>query len=329
METGETATKIAAEVWREIAVKISKRGVNQAHALLRQHAITPYQGRTEAPRKLRGDQTHWIDAEMRRAMEAFVREETNDTARYVGEEQTVPQNLRHGDFLARTDELDGTTNSLTLFSAFAIVVFIERVRRNEEGVTHVAGAIAAATGEITSWFRDQGGKNSVVIEWPIPFSWGGAPNGEDPVPESSVPFRLELNRDEDEERTSALRPGLANRLAVNSAHPARRAILEATMGETLAEDPGLWVSNCAGNPLVAPLLAGDLSVIYEPKALQLHDAAFLVPLYLAGGKIRSPHGDLVDVIAHFEEFGSSRTIGPFVAGSNADAVDRVISAIAS
>lgn len=325
MDPGETATELAAELWRETAVNISKRGVNTAHALLRQQAITPYKGRTEAPPKVRGDATHWIDAEMRKAMNTFVDEATNGTAIYVGEEENVPHNLKHGDYLARTDELDGTTNSLTLFSAFAIVVFIERVRRNEESVTHVAGAIAAATGEITSWSRDQDGKSNVLIEWPVPFSWE-QPNGGDPaaVP---APFRLQLDKDQEAQRSPALREGLVNRIAVNAAHPARRALLERTMGKALAEDPNLWVSNSAGNPLAAPLLAGELSAIYEPKSLQLHDAAFLVPLYLAGGKIRSPRGDHVDVIGHFEELGSSRTIGPFVAGASAEAVNRVISAL--
>jgi hypothetical protein len=326
MNTAETETELGAEIWRETAVRISKRGINRAHALLRQQAIAPFKGRTEAPVKARGDATHWIDAEMRKSMRVFVEEVTGGKAIYVGEEENVPHNLTHRDILARTDELDGTTNCLTLFSAFAIVVFIERVRRQEESVSHVAGAIAAATGEVTSWSRDQHGEGKVMIEWPTSFSWGGEDGGQaDVVP--AVPFQLELNKDPDAEPSPALRPGLPNRIAVNAAHASRRTLLNGAMGKALAEDAELWVANHAGNPLVAPLLGGELSAIYEPKALQLHDAAYLIPLYLAGGKIRSPEGAYVDVLGHFEELGSSRTIGPFIAGTSKAAVDRVISAL--
>jgi hypothetical protein len=324
----ETATDIRAEVWREIAVTISKRGVNAAHALLRQHAIAPYRGRTEAPKKNRGDATHWIDAEMRSRMSEIVRDATKDGAVYVGEEENIPLNLSHGDFLARTDELDGTTNALTLFSAFAIVVFIERVRRNEESVSHVAGAIAAATGEVTSWSREQSGRDNVVIEWPAPFSWGEQTQGGDSdEPVAATPYRLELDCDKDSQAAPEMKPGKPGRIGVNANRHDRRTLLGKAMGKALEDDGDLWVSNCAGNPLIAPLLAGELSAIYEPKALQLHDAAFLVPLYLAGGEIWSPHGSQVDVLRHFERLDSRREIGPFVAGTTKRAVDRVLDAL--
>ncbi len=326
----ETEAFLAADLWRRVSSDIAKRGLNHAHALLRQNAISPFRGHTEAPQKARGDATHWIDAEMRRAMALFVSEATNGEALYVGEEEKVPVNLKRGDLLARTDELDGTTNSLTLFGGYAIVVFIERVRKDEESVVHVAGAIAAATGEVTSWSRDAG--DSVVeIEWPKPLSWGESgdstrfdePNGT----EGENTFTLTLRRDRDDQRAQGLRPGSQNRIAANAAHRDRRALVTSALGNLLDGDENYWMSNGAGNPLVAPLLAGELAAIYEPKSLELHDAAFLVPLYLAGGNIRYLEGGNLDVVAHFEELGSQRTIGPFVAGASGTAVERLIRAI--
>jgi len=327
MGAEETKTDIAAELWRETAVTVAKQGLNAARALLRQHAIEPYQGWTEAPRKDRGDQTHWIDAEMRDVMSRLVAEASGGGAIHVGEEEQIPMNMVGGEVLARTDELDGTTNALTLFSSFAIVVFIERVRSNRESVTHVAGAIAAATGEVTSWSREQGGKNKVLIEWPAPFSWEDEGGGESDATGVVVPKQLLLESDHETEVAAALRPGTLGRLASNASRHDRRLLIGEAMGRALRQEDDLWLSNAGGNPVIAPLLAGELSAVYEPKSLELHDAAYIVPLYLAGGEIWSPHGNRIDVLRQFQKLGSRREIGPFVAGTSTEAVDRILEAL--
>jgi hypothetical protein len=88
-----------------------------------------------------------------------------------------------------------------------------------------------------------------------------------------------------------------------------------------------WLVNTAGNPIVAPLLCGELGAVYEPKALQLHDAAYLVPLAMAGGRVTTPTGAALDVFGHFSELGSERTIGPFIAAPGRAGIEYVLHAL--
>jgi fructose-1,6-bisphosphatase/inositol monophosphatase family enzyme len=200
--------------------------------------------------------------------------------------------------IARADPVDGTTNAVTTFSGFAVVLFFEIIGRTGQHVVHLAGAIGSASGMVVSWdARDE----LVSVTWDE--------------------RELLLKRDVDDLRAAAVKQGDEMSIASNAAKPARRRLLNKYFDFT---DEETWLVTQAGNPIIGPLLLGQLGAVIEPRPVKLHDAAYLVPLHLAGGVVRSLDNQPLGLDEYFSRLASrEREVPPFVAAADAAAADRI------
>jgi hypothetical protein len=147
---------------------------------------------------------------------------------------------------------------------------------------------------------------AVRVLRPGPFTWP-AMNGLEATPLTErEEYEIHLDADD-----RPLAPGDPKRVAVVAATAERRRALNASWHLR-----DLWVSTLAGNPLVAPLLLGELGAIIEVRPVKLYDALYLIPLMLAGGAVVNDSLEVIDVRRAFSEVNSvRRSIGPFVAAS--------------
>jgi hypothetical protein len=279
-----------------------------------------------------------LDSQMNRRIQQHVGRRT-PRATYWSEENRSNVFPEDGDVFAWCDPLDGTTNAFTVFGGYAVVLFYEVYR--DQGFEHLAGAIASSSGEIVSW-QKFGGSGEVWIDWPSDFVWPsleGGPAHEsqsesviwarevdvtDPVPKGVEIGQLRSGAG-DIGAEVPIQAGYKRRFASVATTVARRERLfkdfDLHSADSSSRKDRLWLSTCAGNPLIAPLLLGDLGAIIEVESVRLHDAAYLIPLLLAGGKVVNPDESELPVYrAFFEPNPEARTIGPFVAAASGEAI---------
>lgn len=203
---------------------------------------------------------------------------------YNSEESQAPYGDQESPILGWADPVDGTTNAYTLTSGYANVMFADHYEPGEaEGgeprLRHLGGAIATSHGEVVKWFVS-GSSGVVTIDW-----------RDDSIAPTSVGGPLS---------TVQVRDGVERRVAAVATSYARRRRLAETF-DFDTPDP-YWVANGAGNPLIVPLLVGELGAVIETETVAIHDAAFLIPLVLAGGHVVSLDGEPMNPILTAAEF---------------------------
>lgn len=256
---------------------------------------------------------------------------------YCSEES--PRNLypEPGDIVAWSDPLDGTTNAFTYFTGYAVVLYFDRFINDR--YDHLAGAIASSEGSIVSWqhFRGDG---EVWIDWPDDMRWPGlTPKVENDTARAipTPPRRVGVGRVADVDpfvtggRVIPVFGGVPRRLASVASTASRKEDLDRILD--LGRDNGapdkqndVVLSTLAGNPLVSALLVGQLGAIIEPHAVKLHDAAYLIPLVMAGGVVVDLDDNEINVFRAFEEVDPSRRrIGPFIAAASEKSIEWLMS----
>ncbi len=324
---------------RIIARDIVREALNRARREIWRELLSSSDHETKVLRTnvfQRGYPPGKIDAVMDRFIAGRVNAKV-PSATYMSEESTVNLAPEMGDIIAWCDPLDGTTNALTVLSDYAIVLFFEEYRsvgpEHRSGFDHLGGAIASSDGTVVSWQQYQN-SGEVWVDWASDF-WPAAtdtPAAEslldiDPKP---VPFSVQVGID------VPIRPrqGKSNRIASVAAPATHRNELDEIYDLTLVESGGngdtkrtsedRWLSTLGGNPCIAPLLLGQLGAIIEPTMVDKHDAIYLVPLTLAGGKVidlQSRKGIRpLDVFTMMEPGG---TIEPFIAFINDDVLKQL------
>lgn len=170
------------------------------------------------------------------------------------------------------------------------------------------------------------------MDWPYAVHWPGVNEHLAESRNSAGPERgyaVRVGRD----KTAYTCPanGSPLRLAAVATSPNRRKALDdhfdfAVETAESEDDSGVYISSLGGNPLLLPLLLGDLGAVLEIKGQKLHDAVFLLPLVLAGGfVVYWKSGEPVDVWSVFSESAvDRRRIGPYVAAVSTDAIEVVM-----
>jgi hypothetical protein len=308
----ETGSVSLGEVYQTLSRRIVKRAINRARDLLREEVRSASVGSTISHPGHRGSAADKIDADMDEVLEGLVKT-YSPNALFLSEERHRTFHPRARQIVARADPVDGTKNALRLFSAYAVAVYFERVSRDADHLTHLAGAIATAHGEVVSWCKHRHG-GEVLIEWPKTLPWDESESDQDDgVVEGD--FAVHLVRENEQLHAPGLRPGVAQAVAAVATTEERRNLpLFKKLGLEQAANE-LWVSTCGGNPMIAPLLLGDLGAIIEPKEdVSVDDALYLIPLALAGGEVMGASGESMEVFEPFRAFNEEeRRIGPFVA----------------
>jgi hypothetical protein len=308
----ETGAVELGELYQSIARRVAKRGINRARDLLREEIISGDVGGTVSHPGHRGSPADKIDADMDETLEQLIRSNSPD-AIFFSEERQRTYHPKARQIVARADPVDGTKNALRLFGSYAVAVYYERVGRNADHLTHLAGAIASSHGEVVSWCKHRHG-GEVWVEWPTSLPWDES-NPSDMDELNAGNFAVQLVREEEQLRAAGLRAGDKRSGGAGGGAGGRR-------GEPIFNRLGLgdaasdsWVSTCGGNPMIAPLLLGDLGAIVEPKAdVSVDDALYLIPLVLAGGEAIGPSGESIEVFEPFRALNEEeRRIGPFVA----------------
>lgn len=282
-----TDREILGASFQTVARRIVKRGLNDVRATLRRYQDDPGGSGTVArPASYPEEEPqHWLDRQVDRVLRHYVHD-VDPAIVYESEEWDADRVPNAGDVIARADPIDGTTHARTLFGGYAVVIYFEQVDPDRAHVTNLAGAIAASTAEVVSWNSIRG---EVLVEWAANFRWKDSqPKREDKPPRTltgSKPVRWKLlNREAGERTAEALKRGDPDRVAAVANKPKRRQALRERLN---LDETDLWFANSAGNPLIAPLLLGDLGGIVEPLPIKsLHDAAYLLPLHYAGAHIR-------------------------------------------
>jgi len=194
--------------------------------------------------------------------------------------------VRRGDFIHRTDDLDGSTNADCLLNNYSAVVGIDIVREAvgpDRRARHLVGAIALSTGITVSWIND----SQWVPQLRQHRSHRGRvyfSSGTRGIPE----FEIGDARWDRRARTYA---GVAS----------KRARLDALLVAIGGADPSDVIYNVAGTPVVAALIAGALGENIEVEKVALHDSMHLIPHQLLGGEIL--HGttrEPLDYLALYE-----------------------------
>jgi hypothetical protein len=259
-----------------------------------------------------GAPAHSVDVDMDEALRGVIYEFNKEIV-FMGEESAAGANLRPQRIFAYCDPVDGTTNLRALDLGWAIVVFFERVRSDGERFAHLGGAIYTSSGTIVSWAR--GGVAGVTrIHHPAApvydFSVGIAvPNAEDVGTRAAGPRTLILKRGADDAPSKLLRGGSSKLIAAVAASGERRRLLDELYDFT---GTGFNVWTIGGNPMIAPLLVGDLGAVIEVERVDLHDAVYLMPLVIAGGHVFDHDGREINVFSAFEN-APRTTVEPFVA----------------
>lgn len=310
--------------YRIFALRIVQDALNFARSEIRRQATTGL----EAPVAI---QTHEqggfaplkIDAQLDRRIRHNVERLTPEVS-YWSEESQPNLVQEENEVYAWCDPLDGTVNSFTLFGLSAVVLFYDWFYRGK--VRHLAGAIAASTGEIVSWQHIDRGVGEVWVDWPSEYVWPG---------ESPEMDQRAFDIRTDERPTAAygvqvgetgdinIYPGKRQRIAAVATTRERAARLAADFDLASPTDTPSgdrpWLSNLGGNPVVAPLLLGELGGVIEVKNIALHDAAYLFPLTIARGVVADLSGEAIDVFDRFHSVHPEhRRIGPFVAAASKD-----------
>jgi hypothetical protein len=321
-----------ASKYRLIALDITKRGLNLARRELRDQITS---GRVNpTAMQTSNEQAGFKPTKIDTVMDTFMSREVNSAdgkVTHYSEENMKNVYPSRGDIYAWCDPLDGTTNAFTLFGAYAIVLFFDRY--NGASFDHLGGAIASFDGTVVSWEHWRNGNGEVWIDWPIDFFW---PGSQDDFPSQHViqnqdrrdtepPFGVRIaSTDADKNVDSvAVYPGIAQRIGSVASTTNRRAELF-HLFDLGAEEPGLpkehrlYLSTVAGNPFIAPLLLGQLGAMVETQSPKLHDAAYLIPLLLAGGVVVDlDDSNEIQVFRKFSQPNpAERKIGPFIASAD-------------
>lgn len=329
--------------YRTVAIQIVREGLNCVRTELRNQIIS---GRvnplaTQASFEQDGYSPTRIDAMMDRLIELRVRE-LSPGATYLSEENRKTVSPDPGDIYAIADPLDGTTNAFTVFGAYSVALYFDRFTGT--GFDHLGGAIASADGSIVSWQNFRNGEGEVWIDWPEELIWPTTePAGESPIRHASIattapPLGIQVARNRRAGAAWASRPltelhhGLSSRLAAVSYTVGRRAELDALFDlkpQPTDEETRTYISSFAGNPAITPLLVGELGAVIETRSVKLHDAAYLIPLVLAGGIVVDFTDTEINVLRSFQRHDGTdllgRQIGPFIAATD----DLVLSTVLS
>jgi hypothetical protein len=283
-------------------------------------------------------QSGYPPAEIDALMDRFISSEVAKRvpgATYLSEEGAVNIAPEPGEIIAWCDPLDGTTNALTVFSDFAVVLFFEQY----DGVRfeHLGGAIASSDGTVVSWQQYQG-QGEVWVDWAGDLHWpaeDGNQSGEANLesPSASAPFIVQVGLD----TQTKPRAGVSSRVAAVAATSRHRNDLSRFYDLTLVDDGvgnddagsmgNRWLSTLGGNPCIAPLLLGELGAIIEPNYVDKHDAIYLVPLTLAGGQVIGlEKKDDIKPLSFFSENDPGHLMKPFIAFVRDEALDQLRSA---
>lgn len=219
---------------------------------------------------------------------------------YCGEESAGigTQNLHSGDFIVRTDPLDGTTNAVTILTGFASVALVDRVE--DQNVTHLAGAIVSGHIDVR-WYVAERDWYADGVDTPLEGRvFVRAPR----LPgDNWAPLPLQRNK-------------RLNTLAAVAASRSRWQMCDRVAQGALADGGRFY--NLAGNPYCGSLLIGQLGGVFEPSNVTLHDSAYLIPLLLAGGSVEDLQGMRLDYLSLYEtnalDFALDRKpVPPFLA----------------
>jgi hypothetical protein len=320
-----------AAVYRMIALEIVAEALNVA---LRELRAQVAEGRVNPPAISSapgqpGFEPTKIDTVMDRLIESRITA-LAPGAIYCSEELRRSTFLEERQVIAWSDPLDGTTNCFTFFTGFAVVVYFDRYVNGR--LDHLAGAIASADGSVVSWqhFRGMG---EVWVDFPEELSWPsrGIPSVpvQGQVSTSATSIELvpaSLAGSTRFAGTTVPHNGVASRLASVSSTEGRfrdvGKLFDIWHEDATGTNDRTMLSTLAGNPLVCPLLLGQLGSVVEVRAVQLHDAAYLLPLTLLGGHVVDPvDGRQVDVLRAFSEVAPDRRrIGPFVAATSMESI---------
>ncbi len=251
-------------------------------------------------------------------------------ATYLSEETRRNIFPQQGDVYVWCDPLDGTTNAFTSLSAYAVVLMYDVFR--EGRFCNYAGAVACSHGEVVSW-QKFGTSGEVWVDWPGDWTWPTRPrvtNGRSRNalrPEAEAPYSIQVGKKGADRVPHA---GMPQRIAAVATSSRRRSTLASTFDletETDNSESGekLWLSTLGGNPLAASLLLGELGAVIEPSRVKLHDAAYLLPLTLAGGVVVDYNNVELNLETIFGEVApQNRYVGPFVAAVDEAAITEVL-----
>lgn len=319
--------------YRVQALKIVQDALNHARSEIRQQIVT---GRVNpvAVQGLGEEQGGFnptlIDVEMNNFIARRVAA-INPNVTYWSEEERKNLFPSEGDIFAWCDPLDGTMNSFTYFAGYAIVLFFERYTHGQ--FDHLAGAIASSDGSIVSWHHFAGETGEVFIDWPLDFVWPGSEGSVDLQDRPTERLAYSVQMKTTRYATPGIVPiytGVDQRFAAVASKGKRRAELDrmfdlTTDSPEAAKDNPVVLSTLAGNPLIAPLLVGQLGAIIEPHSPTLHDAAYLIPLILSRGVVVDFDDQQVHVIEKFSEPDpAKRRIGPFIASAGEEAIRELL-----
>ncbi|WP_158711638.1 FIG domain-containing protein [Streptomyces xylophagus] len=316
--------------YRNIAIDVVANGINKARSELRTQLLSgdvnPHASSAIAGQ--RGYPPTKIDVVMNDYLGNLVRARVPEV-QYFSEESSTNDFPTQGRLYARCDPLDGTTNAFTALGAYAVVLYFEEYKNDK--YNHLAGAIASSDGTIVSWEHFGGSIGEVWIDWPSDFNWpslegrdeylnNSAGSGDDPG------FGKQVGKP----NGTPLHGAKLRRVAVVASTVKRwrdvisRFNLTSEPDSNAPKEEQRWLSTLGGNPFVTPLLLGELGVIIEPHKIKLHDAAYLIPLTLAGGTVVDFHDiDIPVVTTAFSDPSNERGVGPFIASTNEDGIKEI------
>ena len=315
-----------AESIRLQILTILQSALNEARANVRTQLVSgqvnPVVARARTSHDQGGFTPTKVDAHMDRYIETLVRTAWPN-AHYTSEELERTTDLDERQIVFSCDPVDGTTNAFTILGKWSIVLFADMFLNGR--LVHLAGGIAMSDGEIITWQNFQG-RGEVWVEFPADYTWPTVADASRQVPDRPGPFVVQLGEGVDR----GPYPGKARRFG-SVAHSVERRRLLASAFDLMAEPPGtekdaqVWLSSIGGNAIASALLLGELGASIETKAVKLIDAAYVIPLVLAGGVVvdLDDRGN-VDIWERFADTGTRR-IGPFIAAASEEAVKELVS----
>lgn len=288
--------RLRAETMREIALEV----VTEAQRVIRKYLVDTlptHEG--DAPRRPIGAYSSSHTGDEPVELDAIAAQCASDRARKLLHQEGFPVVIDVGEewggtspylekdtIIARHDSLDGTTASRILWDMFASVVTFDQVitdpTPSTSGVRHLAGAIGLANQFVVSW-----------AHWSSRNAKGEyrSLNGEVVLHDitSGRQHALAQLRAARDEYTVAAVAGTAERWS----------LFEPVASKVLRS--GGKFSNLGGTPSVLGLILGDLTSLYEPKDVTLHDSVHLIPFQLLGGSLSTADGLLLDYLSLYEK----------------------------
>lgn len=297
-----------ASLYRELLVGIAREGLVKLEAAMHDQRVERSGwGPVQSAHDHVGEAAIAEDELLDSFFESRLARGGRDEAIYWGEERPAPSVIawRPGLMVFESDALDGSKPQRHLNSGYSAVLTAWRVAR-DGGLRQLSGVILDGSGTSVSWSTPEG---LVVIERP-------------PISPAAPARRYELRRGD-------IVQGDPKVLACVAARHDQRYKLEQLDGDVLTNLEAT-AYNQAGSPSTCHLLQADLGGVFELTSTTTWDAAGLIPLELAGGRVFHLDGTprrILDEMEGLTELSAvRRRIEPYVAVSHPEALKTFLSA---